>query len=116
MVPAPSVSRKAFSARLSADLVEEYNVRSMPIRKGDTITIMRGSFRGIEGKVTRVDRKTISIYVEGVTREKSDGNTIFIPLPPSKVMITRLNLDDDRRRDILERKASNIVGAMETRR
>ena len=54
--------------------------------------------------MTRVDRKKSSIYIEGATREKSDGSTIFVPINPSKVMITKLNLDDKWRKDILERK------------
>jgi len=105
MAKASSTSRTAFSARLSQELTKEYNVHSMPIRKGDTVIVMRGTFRDVEGKVTRVDRKKVSICVEGVTREKSDKSTTFVPLHPSKVMITKLNLDDDRRRDILERRA-----------
>jgi ribosomal protein L24 len=41
-----------------------------------------------------------------VTREKVDGTTVPIPIHPSKVMITRLNLDDKWRREILERKSA----------
>ncbi|MDH5690407.1 MAG: 50S ribosomal protein L24, partial [Candidatus Bathyarchaeota archaeon] len=60
--------------------------------------------KGSEGKVTRVDRKNYRIFVEGVDREKVDGTKTFIPIHPSKVMITRLNLDDKWRKKILERK------------
>lgn len=65
---------------------------------------MRGDFKGFEGKVTSVDRKEYRIFVEGVTREKVDGSTALVPIHPSKVMITRLNLDDKWRREILKRK------------
>jgi len=65
---------------------------------------MRGDYKGFEGKVTRVDRGEYRIFVEGVTREKVDGSTALIPIHPSKVMITRLNLDDKWRREILKRK------------
>lgn len=105
MVKGLSISGSSFSARLSPGLVKEYNVRSMPIRKGDTVIVARGIFKDIEGKITRVDREKAAVYVEGVTREKSDGNTIFVPIHSSKVIITKLNLDDDWRRDIIERKA-----------
>lgn len=101
-----SVGRNAFSARLSPELTKEYGARSMPIRKGDTVIAMRGIFRDVEGKVTKVDRKNISINVEGMVREKSDGRTISVPIRPSKIRITKLNLDDSRRKEILERKAS----------
>jgi len=65
---------------------------------------MRGDYKGFEGKVTRVDRREYRIFVEGATREKVDGSTALIPIHPSKVMITRLNLDDKWRREILKRK------------
>jgi len=33
-----------------------------------------------------------------------DGSTVQIPVRPENVMITRLNMDDDRRKRILERR------------
>jgi large subunit ribosomal protein L24 len=65
---------------------------------------MRGDFKGFEGKVSRVDRRKYRLFVEGVTREKVDGSTVLIPIHPSKVMITHLNLDDKWRKEILKRK------------
>jgi len=67
---------------------------------------MRGDRKGFEGKVSQVDRTKYRIFVEGVTREKVDGTAISIPIHPSKVMITRLDLDDKWRRGILERKST----------
>ena len=109
MTKASSIVRSALVAKLSPELTKEYNVHSMPIRKSDTIIIMRGAFRDVEGKVTRADHKNVSVYVEGVTREKSDGSTIFLPIHPSKVMLTKLNLDDKWRKKILERRASKPI-------
>jgi large subunit ribosomal protein L24 len=65
---------------------------------------MRGDRKGFEGKVARVDRQKYRIFIEGITREKVDGSTIQIPIHPSKVMITSLNLDDKWRKKIFERK------------
>jgi ribosomal protein L24 len=65
---------------------------------------MRGDQKGFEGKITSINRKKYRIFVEGLTREKVDGTTIFVPVHPSKVMITRLSLDDKWRKKILERK------------
>jgi len=79
-------------------------VKALPVRKGDAVRIMRGDHKGFEGKIARIDRKKYRIYVEGLTREKVDGTTIFVPLHPSKVMIKNLNLDDGWRKKILERK------------
>ncbi|KAG9641006.1 hypothetical protein KCU64_g12646, partial [Aureobasidium melanogenum] len=51
-----SVRRTIMSAPLSKELREKYNVRSIPIRKDDEVTIVRGSNKGREGKVTSVYR------------------------------------------------------------
>ncbi len=96
--------RKRFSAPLSAKLKASQNTRSIPVITGDTVRIMRGDHRGIEGKVSSIDRKKYRILVEGVTREKVDGTSIPVPIHPSKVMIIRLKLDDKRRKEILERR------------
>jgi large subunit ribosomal protein L24 len=74
------------------------------VKKGDTVMVMRGDRKGLEGKVTQVNRKSYRILVEGADREKVDGTKISVPIHPSKVMITRLNLDDKWRKKILERK------------
>ena len=97
--------RKKLSAMLSKELLKEYNVQSMQIRTGDTVKILRGAYKGIEGKITKVDSKTFFINVEGATREKSDGTVKFVHIHHSKVEIKKLNLADPRRKDILERRA-----------
>ncbi|MGB9714041.1 MAG: 50S ribosomal protein L24 [Candidatus Bathyarchaeales archaeon] len=98
------IRHKLFAAPLSPELKAEYGVNAVPVRSGDTVRIMRGDHKGFEGKITRVDKKKFRLYVEGLTREKVDGTTIFVPIHPSKVMITRLNLDDKWRKGVLERK------------
>lgn len=95
---------KRFSAPLSSKLKESHGTNSVPVRNGDTVMIMRGDRKGSEGKVTQINRKNYRIFIEGATREKVDGTTTLIPIHPSKVMITRLNLDDKWRKKILERK------------
>jgi len=93
---------KHFSAQLSPTLRASHNVGSLQVRSGDTVRMMRGDRKGLEGKVTRVDRKKYRIFVEGVTREKVDGTPTLVPIDPSKVMITGLNLDDKWRRESLK--------------
>ena len=97
---------KHFSSPLSSELRASHKTRSVPVRRGDTVRIMRGDSKGVEGKIIRVDRKNYRIFVEGVTREKVDGTTIPAPTHPSKVMITRLNLDDKWRKAALKRKGA----------
>lgn len=98
------VRRKLFAAPLSAELRASQGTKTIPVRSGDTVRIMRGDHKGFEGKISRIDRTNYRIYVEGLTREKVDGTTIFVPIHPSKVTITGLVLDDKWRKKILERK------------
>jgi len=100
------VRGKIMSAHLSEDLRNSYGVRSLPVRSGDTVRILRGDYKGYEGRVTRVDREKYRIFVDGVTREKADGTTMHVPIHHSKVEIVKLNLDDKWRKKILERKGS----------
>jgi large subunit ribosomal protein L24 len=98
------VRHKLLAAHLSPELRGSHIVKSFPVRSGDTVRIMRGDHKGFEGKISRVDLKNYRIYVEGLTREKVDGTTIFVPVHPSKVVVTHLNLDDKWRKEILEAK------------
>jgi len=95
---------KLLHATLSPDLRKKYGKRAIRVVKGDTVKIMRGDFEGHEGKVERVDMKKLAIFIEGVTVSKADGTEILRPVYPSNVMITKLNLDDKRREEILRRK------------
>jgi large subunit ribosomal protein L24 len=98
------VRRKFLSAPLSPSLKIEYGARSMPVRRDDTVTITKGDRKLTEGKVLRVDSERSKIYIEGVTRNRMDGSMVQIPIRPENVMITRLELGDDKRRAILARR------------
>jgi len=103
------IRHKHFAAPLSPELRASRGVRAIPVRSGDAVRIMRGDHKGFEGKVTRIDRKKYRIYVEGLTREKVDGTTILVPIHPSNVMITNLNLEDKWRKQVLERKRKALA-------
>jgi len=102
----PNERYRRFSAPLSSKLKDSHGTNSVPVIKGDTVMIMRGDRKGSEGKVTQINRAKYLLYVNGATREKVDGTQIPVPIHPSKVMITRLNLDDKWRKKILERKGA----------
>ena len=98
------VRHKLMAAPLSKELVASKGIKTLPVRKGDTVHIQRGDHKGFEGKISRVDLKNYRIYIEGLTREKVDGTNIFVSVHPSKVMIRNLSLDDKRRKDVIARK------------
>lgn len=100
------IRHKLMAAPLSSELAASRGAKTLPIRKGDTVRILRGDNKGFEGKVSRVDLKAYRIYLEGLTREKVDGTNIFLAVHPSKVQIRNLNLDDKWRKNILGRKVA----------
>jgi large subunit ribosomal protein L24 len=88
------IRQKYLRARLNPSLAKKYNRRSFQIKKGDTVKILRGDFKGNEGKVANVDLKAEAIHVDGVTVHKADGSEVPRPIHPSNVIITKLELKD----------------------
>jgi large subunit ribosomal protein L26e len=66
------------SCNLSKELKVKYDARSIPVRKGDTVLIKRGSVengvKGKTGKVLTVYRRRWCIHVEKVVRDKKNGS------------------------------------------
>ena len=91
-----------FGAHLSQELKEAHGRRTVRPRVGDTVRIVRGEFKGIEGKVTKVDSAKGVVNVEGVTREKLKGGTSPVPIHSSNVVLTSLVLADKERKKKLE--------------
>lgn len=95
---APAHKRgKHMSATLSKDLREKIGKRSLPLRNGDKVQVLRGDFKGHEGKIMSLDYTSYKVNVEEVTLSKPDGNAVFLPIDPSNLMIIKAELDDDRR-------------------
>ena len=103
------LKKKLLNAPLSRDLREKYGVKRLPVRKGDVVRIMRGDWKGHEGKVVRVDIKRVRIFVEGVQRKKADETPVYYPIHPSNVMIVKLDLSDKWRRKIIERRKKALI-------
>ena len=95
---------KLFNAKLSKELQDKYNVKRIPVRVGDVVRIMRGDFKGHEGKVVKVDLKRVRIHVEGVQIKRADGRPAYYPIHPSKIIIVKLDLSDKYRLRIIERR------------
>ena len=98
------LKQKFVSSHLSKDLKTKHKKRSLGVRKGDTVKIMRGQFKKKTGKVDRVDLKSGKIYIESVVLTKKDGSKRPYPLNPSNLLILELNLGDENRQKILKRK------------
>ncbi|CAO3609538.1 unnamed protein product [Cunninghamella blakesleeana] len=94
---APShIRQKLMSSALSKELKEKHSVNALPIRRDDEVLVVRGTYKGREGKVVQVYRKKYVIHIERVTREKANGATVPIGIHPSNVVITKIRLDRNR--------------------
>ncbi|CAI5758953.1 unnamed protein product [Candida verbasci] len=103
-----SVERRVLlSAPLSKELRSKYNIKSLPIRQNDEVQVVRGSKKGSEGKVNSVYRLKFAIQIEKLQKEKSNGASVPINIHPSKVVITKLHLDKDRKA-LIERKGGKL--------
>ena len=100
------IKRKFIGAHLEENLLLKYDKRAVPVVKGDSVRVIRGSFKGHEDKIVKVNVKKRCIEIEGITMSKADGNKIAKPIHSSNVIITKLNLTDKWRRKKLERNLS----------
>ncbi len=98
------IRRKLMGANLSKELRKKYSKRSFPVRKEDSVKIMRGEFKGKTGKVNVVDYKKLRVTVDGINRTKKDGTKLAVYFHPSNLQIKELNLEDVKRKKALERK------------
>lgn len=98
--------QKFLGCHLSKDLIKKYGKRSITIVQGDKVKILRGQFKGKDGKVDRVSVKQTKVYVIGIERTKKEGSKSMHALDPSNLTITELNLDDKKRKAALERKGA----------
>ncbi len=92
---------RLLAAHVDPTLVEKSKLRlprAIPVRKGDVVRILRGNFRGKEGKVVSVDSRNGRVVIEGITIEKVDEKKVARPIHASNLMIIRMDDTDPWRR------------------
>jgi large subunit ribosomal protein L24 len=99
------IKGKLVSVNLSKDLRKKHSTRNLTLRKGDTVKVMRGKFKGKRGKVTKVMLKISRVLIEGVQVKKMDGSKSDVKMHPSKLQIMELNMDDKKRLKNLSKQA-----------
>lgn len=107
-------ARARIAAHLDEPLLLKYNKRSLTLRKGDTVRIMRGEFAGTSGKVLEVDTRAGKVTVDGVTVSKAKATQVARPLDPSNLIITKLDLTDPKRREALGATEAEAAAGGET--
>lgn len=95
MLHVPKHVRDAMICSSLADnLREQYTRKSVRVKKGDNVRVMRGEYSGIEGKIEKVNTQRGTLAIEGVQREKVRGGNVKVQIHASNVQIIGLNLED----------------------
>ena len=95
---------KQMGSALSKDLHKKYGKRSVRVITGDNVTILRGEFKGVDGKVTQISTQKNSVAIDGVKKEKTKGEKFDVYIHTSNLVVTSLNSSDKWRIAKLEGK------------
>jgi large subunit ribosomal protein L24 len=91
------LKRKLLGVNLSKELRDLYGKRTIVLKKGDTVKVLKGKFKNKTGKVTQIHIKMVKVYVEGIQTKKQDGSKVNVKLHPSNLQIIQANTDDGKR-------------------
>ena len=106
------ILNKQICAPISKELRKKYSRRSIRIMTNDTVKVMRGEYKGLTGKVTKISTQTSGIAIEGNKKEKLKGEKIDVYIHSTNMIITALNTDDKWRLKILEKKPKSTIKSM----
>ncbi len=101
--------RRRMTVPLSRELRGRFRKRSLPVRKGDTVRVLSGSFVGREERVAKVDLRSYAVTLDNVTLKTAEDKLKPLPLRPSHLVITRLNLSDPWRRRTLKVREEEVT-------
>jgi len=97
------------SSLLSANLRKKYSKKSVRVKEGDSVKVIRGEFTGVDGKITKVSSADGGLTIEGVKKEKLKGEKYDVFIHTSNIIVTALNTDDKWRINKLEGKNVRAV-------
>ena len=98
-------------ARLVSDDPDLIYVRTVTVRVGDEVEVLRGDFShpnsvksesrgkrlgqargraGVKSKIVGIDSKNDRVFIEGLTQNTADGKEEAVPIRPSNIIVTKL--------------------------
>ena len=98
------IKSRFLNVHLSKELRKKYRKRSLRVKVGDKVKVLRGQFAKTEGKIEEVNIKKSKVYVSKVERQKKDGSKSKYPLHPSNLVIIELDTEDKKRLSKLKSK------------
>ncbi len=95
---------KQLGSALSKDLHKKYGKRSVRVNEGDSVKIVRGEFKGVDGKIGKISPQKNSVTIEGIKKEKTKGEKFDVYIHTSNLLVTSLNTENKWRIAKLEGK------------
>ena len=72
------ILNKQICASISKDLRKKYSRRSIRIMTDDTVKVMRGEYKGLTGKVTKISTLSSGVAIEGNKNNTNINSNFFI--------------------------------------
>jgi large subunit ribosomal protein L24 len=107
---------KNIRSPLTETLRNEYHKRNARVIEGDTVKVLRGEYKNVEGKVEKVKTGNSTLLIEGIQREASKGGKVKVQIHSSNVIITSLNLQDKKRGNIIRKIKSLSTEKKDTKK
>ena len=95
---------KQLGSALSKDLHKKYGKRSIRVVEGDSVKIVRGEYKGVDGKISKVSTQKSTVAIEGIKKEKTKGDKFDVYIHTSNLLVTSLNSEDKWRMAKIEGK------------
>ena len=95
---------KQLGSALSKDLHKKYGKRSIRVVEGDSVKIVRGEYKGVDGKISKISTQKSTVAIEGIKKEKTKGDKFDVYIHTSNLLVTSLNSEDKWRMAKIEGK------------
>ena len=96
-------------SKVSKELKQKTDLTTLSPRTGDSVKVMRGTYKGKTGKISKVKLKEMKIYIEGIERKKRDGTKIMPPIHASNLIIVGMAEDKRRYKKTSTKPKANAV-------
>lgn len=91
------IRNKFLNAHLSKELAKKHGKKTVRVKTGDKVKVLRGKFKAKEGKIESVELKKSKAVITGIEILKKDGSKSRPMIHASNLLIIELNMDDKKR-------------------
>ena len=93
-----NIKKKLVNVNLSKELRTKHEKRTIGVRTGDVVKILRGKYKGKKGKIMKVYLKISKVIIDGIKVKKLDGSEVNVKMQPSNLQIVELHSEDRKRK------------------